>query len=774
MPSIRAFAVIFFLFCFSDVYSQQGNNEIGFIPEAGFFKDSVAVELTCDGGSIYYTLDGSTPSLKSKLYGSPVILYKTTVIRAVSYVNNKRVSIHAQTYFINEPASKLLVVSLALPPGILFNKKYGLFMTGTKVDSSNWKLPTANFWKKKEALCNTEIFESSGDQIINQLSGFRIFGGMSRIFPQKSIALAAREKYGAKKFDYPVFGKKGPKKFKFLVLRNSGSDWGKSHFRDALVTSLVSDWDIDVQNYRPAHVYINGKYWGIYNIREKINRYFLSSHHGLHKDSINLMEHKMNLKFGSSLSYYKMIRFIQTHDLRYDKNVRILETMMDTDNFMNYQIAEIYADNQDAGGNIKYWKPKKKNGRWRWILFDTDFGFGLHNPDAYRMNTLTILTDAKGPNWPNPPWSTLILRKLLRNNSFRQKFITRFCDHLNDSFSPATVLKKINKFYHVLSPEMPRHLQRWNLSPEVWREQVEIIRLFAQERPLFMRIFLRDMFDPGKECLLHIDQNEGGSIIINNTIETDSTTFDGIYFQSLPIKLEAKAEFGYIFDHWEGPGLHSALPTIQINLKEPVNAYRAVFKPFKNEFQDKLVINEISNANSLSGDWIELYNASGQDIALGNWILKDSKNQFVLPPYLLRSGEYLVICQNLKNFNRVYRKVFNVIGSFNFGLSKTKETIQIYSSDRSLVDKIYYELTPGDSLSCMALLMPQLDNQTIENWVQVNGNGSPGALNPFVVQSAMIQEDNKWITWGALVGFGMVFLILAIWLISFVKRPNVM
>lgn len=767
--SVIIFCVVFVMSFSSN--AQQQTDRVAFFPAAGFYSDSVLVELSQPGASIYYTTNGSTPSRKSKKYIRPVLIKRSTVIRTISYIGNQRSDINAQTYFINEPASNLMVVSLAIPPGILFNKKYGLFMPGMNVDSSNWKLPNANFWKRTETLCNIEFFESDGNQVINQLSGFRIFGGMSRLFPQKSFSVAARERYGTKKFDYPVFGKKSPDKFKFLVFRNSGSDWGKSHFRDALMTSLVSKWDMDVQAYRPSHVYINGRYWGIYNIREKINRHFLSSHHGLHKDSVNLMEHKFDVKFGSSTSYYKMIRFIQNADFRNDQNMAILSKMMDIDDFMNYQIAQIYFDNQDAGGNIRYWKPRQRNGKWKWILFDTDFGFGLHNPDAYRMNTLAIHTDPKSKGWPNPPWSTLILRKLLANQSFRQKFLTRFCDHLNDSFAPARVDKKIDKFYNALLPEMPRHSARWNLDFKTWFEQVDIMRRFARERPLFMRIFLRDMFNPGKECLLHLETQNGGSIIVNNTIETDSSSFDGIYFSSLPVTLKAKADFGFLFDHWEGPGLYSTSQTITVTLTEPVTHYRAVFVPFENKHKGKLVINEISNANSRSGDWIELYNSSLQDIDLSSWILRDAKNEFTLPPYMIKSGEYVVICQDLLRFRRAFRNVPNVIGSFQFGLNKTKESIELYSTDRSMVDKVYYELTPGDSLSTMVRPVSQAaDIATSDNWLHLTGAGSPGEQNPLMLRSSVITDDQKWVRLGAWAGLILVSLLGIFWWMSIKKR----
>lgn len=175
MPLTRSISILLFFLNLSGIFCQQSINRTVFFPEGGFYKDSLSVELLFEGAKVYYTTDGSIPSRKSKIYQGPILLSQTSVIRTIAYIQNKRVDINAQTYFINEPETKLMVVSLALPLGILFNKKYGLFMTGNQVDSSNWKLPTANFWKKTEVLCNLELFEPNGDQVINQLSGFNNF-----------------------------------------------------------------------------------------------------------------------------------------------------------------------------------------------------------------------------------------------------------------------------------------------------------------------------------------------------------------------------------------------------------------------------------------------------------------------------------------------------------------------------------------------------------------------------------------------------------------------
>lgn len=80
---------------------------------------------------------------------------------------------------------------------------------------------------------------------------------------------------------------------------------------------------------------------------------------------------------------------------------------------------------------FKYWQEKKSTGRWRWILYDMDFGFGLYNPKAYELNTIEFATATDGQGWPNPPWSTLVLRKLLENEEFKIAFVNRFADLLN-------------------------------------------------------------------------------------------------------------------------------------------------------------------------------------------------------------------------------------------------------------------------------------------------------------------------------------------------------
>jgi len=459
------------------LFSQKQENkiqrlELEFSTKGGFYSDHVILELRSSGARIYYTTDGTKPTRRSKTYHKPIVIKSTTVIRAIARKGKRKSNIKGHTFFIDEPETTLPTVSILIPPKVLFDETYGMFNEGDDADSTYAKLG-ANFWSRKEVKINAEIFETNGTCVHRSNSGFRLFGGMSRLFPQKSFALIARDKYGKKRIKHKIFGKDGAKKFKFLVLRNSGSDWGKAHLRDKFMTDLVEDWDLEIQDSRPSRVYINGMYWGIYNIREKINRYFIQEHSDVYKDSLDLMEHRANLKRGSAVHYQNMLKFLKEKDLRNPSSFAYIQSQMDVENFMDYKIAQIYFDNQDAGGNIRYWRPQTPTGKWRWILYDTDWGFGLHGEKAYKNNSLAFHTEKRGPVWPNPPWSTLILRKLLANEEFQNQFINRFCDAMNTSFEEEQVASKLNKHVKLILPEMKRHLNRWNLSEKKWKHEIE-------------------------------------------------------------------------------------------------------------------------------------------------------------------------------------------------------------------------------------------------------------------------------------------------------------
>lgn len=745
----------------------QGESDslaVRFEPGGGFFDHPLEVALFAPGAeAIYYTLDGSLPTSRSKRYTASFRVAATTVVRAVAFFGGGRGSYCGQTYFFREPTSTFPVVSIGITSSLLFDPYKGIFVAGPQAVDSSWFKPGANFWSRRELTGHIDIFESDGSRVFSSLAGIRLFGGMSRLFPQKSLAIIARKQYGETRVRHDIFGPDEPDNFKFLVLRNGGSDFGKTHFRDELMTGLVAHWDLETQAARPAHVYINGKYWGIYNIREKINRYFVAAHSkGVDKDSIDLLEHQNERRRGSRAHYRRMIAFMERYDLRQPEHYARVMQWMDVDNFMQYQIAQIYFDNQDAGGNIKYWRPQKPDGRWRWILYDTDWGFGLHDPRAYRNNSLAFHTEPNGPHWPNPPWSTFILRKLLQNEGFRYRFVNRFCDHLNTTFEPDRVAAFIDSLYAVYEPEMPRHLGRWRFTRQEWQAEVAVLYDFARQRPAYMRRHLQDYFRTGDPRQIEVAASPGGKVLVNEYLQVGSRGMSGYYFANCPVSLRALPAYGYRFARWEGDADDPLERTMLLKLKTD-RAYRlkAVFEPFRDPHEGQVVINEICARNRQTGDWIEIHNRSDKTIDLRAFVLTDFTHEFIFPEATLAPHDYLVVCRDAAKFRQVFPEAYQVVGGLDFGLHKREERLGLYSPLGALVDSIGYRLPPQDSAFTISLLLPDLDNADPENWEARPGKGTPNAPNPYYLESRVRLAQARWLRWG--LGAGLLLLALYAW-----------
>jgi len=715
-------------------------------PEAGFYKTGIVVELEASNTSstIYYTTNGSLPTIKSKLYQGSIFIDSTTVIKALAIFNDKKSAVLTNTYFIGEDSITLPVVSLSIQPYLLFDPVRGLFKRGPKA-SSKFPHKGANYYSRKEYPSYVEIFETNKERVFDSALGFKIFGGMSRIFPQKSFALyASKSRYGNKYIRHCIFPKKKQKKYKRLVLRNSGSDFGETHFRDALITSFGKDIGLEVQAYRPALVFINGEYWGIYNFREKLTRHYLVENFGYHKDSVNLVEHRKSVQAGSRKTYDAMRTFMRNNTLANQENFDYINTQMDVDNFMEYEILQIYIDNQDAGGNIKFWRPMEEGGRWRWILFDTDFGLGHYGRFGFRNNSLAFHTRPDGPGWPNPPWSTLNLRSLLLNKNFETAFVSRFLDRLNSTFDSTNIIPRIDEMADVILPELPRHWERWNLTSKRWTKEVDRMKDFVKKRPAYMRTFLQKQFPQfGREVRLDIQVDSCGRVELNEVINVNNQ-FSGVYFQKLPVQVKANPYFGCQFSHWELDSERIDGKELNIRFSDTLHTLKAIFIKKEHPAVRQMIINEISCSDSASGDWIEFYNDSDKDLDLSSWIIASTnKETFVFPSATIKAKDYIVVCKNIQRFKEAFPSCKNFIGGLPFGLNAEKEIVMIYDDESNPVDSIGYYFSK-DSIHLMQTIVLRdynLDNNTINSWKKIQRSGSPASVNPDYLK---IKEQKDW------------------------------
>jgi len=719
-------------------------------PEAGFYKTGMAVELKASNAAatIYYTINGSRPTAQSKRYQGAILLDTTTVIKALAFANGKKSAIRTHTYFIGEDSITLPVVSLSIEPYILFDPSKGLFKRGPRA-SPRFPHKGANYYSRKEYASYIEIFETDKERVFETDIGFKIFGGMSRIFPQKSFSLyASKSRYGNKYIRHRIFPEKKQKKYKRLVLRNSGSDFGETHFRDALITSFGKDIGLEVQAYRPALVFINGDYWGIYNFREKLTRHYLVENFGYHKDSVNLVEHRKSVQAGSRKTYDAMRTFMRKNNLASQENFDYINTQMDVANFMEYEILQIYIDNQDAGGNIKFWRPEEEGGRWRWILFDTDFGLGHYGRFGFRNNSLAFHTRPDGPGWPNPPWSTLNLRSLLQNKNFRANFVSRFLDRLNTTFDSTSIIPRIDEMASAILPELPRHWERWNLTSKRWYKEVDRMKEFSKKRPEYMRTFLRKQFPQfGRDVLFKVQVDSGGIVELNEVIEINNK-FKGIYFQKLPVQVKAKPYFGAQFSHWEMDNERLDGKELSIRFSDTLHTLKAIFVKGEHPAVQQMIINEISCADSASGDWIEFYNNSDKDLDISNWVLASTnKKTFTFPSITIKANDYLVVCKNKKRFKKAFPSCKNFIGDLPFGLSSEKEIILIYDDLDNPVDSIGYHFSKDSAKLIQTIVLRDfnLDNNTIHNWEKLQRGGSPASVNPDYVKVKQQQDWNRFL-----------------------------
>ncbi|MFT7250018.1 MAG: hypothetical protein ACI97P_002799, partial [Arcticibacterium sp.] len=294
----------------------------------GFYENPISVRLSSNlSDSIYITFDGSEPFKRSLIWnGESLYIDSTISIRARIYDNEQLSSeVITQTYFINEPKN-LPTISLTTDPAHFFSDETGIYVTGTNGIKGSCDSKIRNLNQDWERPINIEFYEKNGTQSLNQLAGVKIFGGCSRTrFPQKSLSLFARKIYGKGSFKYQLFPDKNISKFESFILRSSGDDQVRSFIADALTAySLKDNMDLDYQAYRPVAVFLNGIYWGIHNMREKVNEHYLQDNFDVEEADINLLESNSRTNFGSNSDYNAMIDFIGTNNLSKESNYQAL------------------------------------------------------------------------------------------------------------------------------------------------------------------------------------------------------------------------------------------------------------------------------------------------------------------------------------------------------------------------------------------------------------------------------------------------------------------
>ena len=459
------------------------------LPSGWYYNQQFVTIISDTLSQIYYTTNGDVPDTNDNIYVDSIFISSTTVLSARSFRSNTYLpsKVIDRTFIFNEDNHNLPVISIITDSLNLWDWDSGIYVLGPNADST-YPYSGANFhmpWPKWSRL---EFFDKDKLKQAEEEFDLEIHGGASRYYPQKSLRLDFKSKYTGN-LVYPLFSQKPYiNKFNNLNLRNGGSFPAKyDRIRDGLISEITYSTNLDVMGYEPCILYLNGEFWGQYAIREKIDEHYVENNHDLNSDSIDLMNRKGAL-CGSDTHFVNTYDMIMNTDPNSNTFYDLISERFDLDNYIDYFIVETYLQNGDwyAGkNNIKLWR-SQNNGRWRYVLYDVDQTFVDNDPDKdfidfsrnpYKINSNGEVVDKSSMH-------SELFNRILINDEFNCRFITRYAEIVNTIFHTDTFRMKAQELKDLLTSVMPDQINRWGViaSMESWENKINLLCDFNEIR----------------------------------------------------------------------------------------------------------------------------------------------------------------------------------------------------------------------------------------------------------------------------------------------------
>ncbi len=552
------------------------------------YSSPLAVYDRSDDDNQISTISGTNDFNPSYLPTSPIS--KGTVVRAMATkVGYLPSDIKSNTYIYStsgENPYTFPVASVISQENNLFGYETGIYTPGKTFDDfraanpSNIAMdcPTGNFrmrgseWERSG---NFEFFDNN-EVKLNQNIKLRLHGGCSSKSRYKSLRL-----YGTDFFDnYPFFNKESQVLHRRLILRNSGNDQTRIIFKDEFVREWIRHLKFGSQKSEPSILYLNGEYWGIHNLRERIDNYYLQQLYGIDPDNLDLMEVVYNgideVGEGDDVHYMSTKNYILSNSATGAGYFAHVNTLVDIDGLIDYHIAQLYIGNTDwPNNNVRMWRTRNvynpdggySDGRWRYVFYDSDLSLG-DQASASNNDFFDLGYKANGD----------ILLKLLENDEFRDKFVNRYADLLNTSFRPDFGSALFSSLKTKFAAETPKHIARWKTHNNItqWENTCNEVANYVQTRinHIYNHIYGKTRTN-GTFDLTVLSQNldyghvRVNSIDINSDItrglEMNGRSWSGKYFRNISVPITAVPKRGYKFSHWLHNGEDIYTPEIWIN-----------------------------------------------------------------------------------------------------------------------------------------------------------------------------------------------------------------
>ncbi len=743
--------------CFTAFLSKPIVSKPAGIYASGF---KIALSSIDPNAQIRYTTNGDIPSATSTLYTDSITIVATTIISARCFDPANLVLpslVEKNTFLINEAYIGLPVISISSDSVNLYDTQTGIYVLGPNDYNPNYPYFGANFWEDWERYSYIEYLATDSTQKFEGAIGLKIHGGWSRAQPQKSFRVKCRDDYGMNKINFPLIPDKPYiTKYKDFNLRNGGNDYGGSRMRDAFMQRLTKGTHNDYMGYTPVIVFLNGQYFGEYELRETLNNDYVENNHGFPSDSVTVLTENylegLNVNDGTLDNFWPMYNAIVAADPASPTFYSLADSLIDLQNFTDYIIAETYYGNGDwsntQANNIKYWNvPGEK---WRMMLMDLDFGYGLYGPTP-NDNFLTHATNNSFVHMD------VICGKLLANPQYLNYFINRYADLINTTWQQSNVQNVGNSMINEVAPWIPRHHTRWSGNMTNFLNTMTNMLNWNQSRITGARNVVQSHFSLTGQVTYTLDvQPAGAGRIHISTIEPSEIQYpwSGVYFKGVPVKITAIANPGYTFNHWGPNSLFTSNNySADLSITPTVNsAFTAWFTG--NAVSDAIEVSEIMvNAeNSIdSDDWIELHNKLNVELNIGGMTLSDSSyfNNYTFPLNTkIPANGYIVVARDTAQFHAQYPSVTSFTGPLGFSLNNTTETIFLKDHNNNEVLHISYTTTQpwplgtdGDGRTLEFEGAPQSPNDP-NAWFAGCVGGSPGEAYFPCDSSLLISEIN--------------------------------
>ena len=670
---------------------------------AGIYASAQTVTLTSNqvGAEIRYTLNGSIPTATSALYTGPITVPATKVLAARCFdpAGTALPSLtEKNSYIINEAYIGLPVISISTDSLNLYDVNTGIYVLGPPDYNTNYPYFGANFWEDWEKYSYIEYISTDSTQKFEGAIGLKIHGGWSRAQPQKSFRVKCRDDYGMSKINYALIPDKPyVTKYKDFNLRNGGNDYNGSRMRDAFMQRLTKNTHTMYMGYSPTIVFLNGEYFGEYEIRETLNNDYIENNTGFDSDSVSVLtENYMAFEAndGTMDNFWPMYNAIAAADPASPTFFALADSLIDLENYADYIITETYYGNGDwsngQANNIKYWNvPGEK---WKMLLMDLDFGYGLYGATANDNFLVQATNDAF-------IHMDIITGKLLANQQFRTYFIDRYADLINTIWQQNKVVSTGNTMINEVAPWIPRHHTRWSGNMNNFLNTMTNMQTWNNNRITGARNVVQSHFALTGQVTFDLDvQPAGAGRIHISTLEPSEQEYpwNGVYFKGVPVKITAIANPGYSFDHWSPNSLFPANNSNQVLTITPtVNAGFTAWFTGSTE-TNPLEISELmpNPENSIDGgDWIEIHNKLTVPLDVSGMTIEDTNyfHVFTFPlQTIIPADGRLVVVEDTALFHAQYPFVTNYIGNLGFSLKNAGQTLYIKKANDFILTEVTY------------------------------------------------------------------------------------